>query len=50
VAGLAASGVYLDAKYSLRKDVREVIRERTIAKLYAEAGKFQGFSFQDPSL
>ena len=44
MAGLAATGMYLDAKHSLRNDVREIIRNRRITKLYAEAGMFQASS------
>ncbi|EPE26716.1 Acetyl-CoA synthetase-like protein [Glarea lozoyensis ATCC 20868] len=37
VAGTTLAGMYLDAKYHVRKDIRELNRGRTVVKMYAEA-------------
>ena len=42
VAGTKAASMYLDAKYHLRKDYREIKKIRKGTKMYLEAGKFLG--------
>ena len=40
VAATASTALYLDGKYAVNKDIRDIRRMKAVVKLYTEAGKY----------